>query len=245
MKGKKIPPMSIKNGLKLSETDKQLREQKLELTELEGALIAKNIIFQKIYQLPKSRWTALKDKVVNVPINEDSILNTLETLPRTPQGAGLIGVALKRKKEYKNTHKHQLINPKKMFGLLEKLKRSKNPHYKFYDDFNTYKARCQTSDPNGYDVVFNDLVIDEIEQVDGAKLNEVMDEIESEEAEENADEISKEKDEIEWKTKDPVKKYQFRYDDSLCMTNKYPEIAVTDTQTSINVAPGEDQIPNG
>ena len=77
---------------------RQLQEQKLELTELEGALIAKNIIFQKIYQLPKSRWTALKDKVVNVPINEDSILNTLDT-SRTPQGAGLIGVALKRKNE--------------------------------------------------------------------------------------------------------------------------------------------------
>ena len=44
-------------------------------------------------------------------------------------------------------------------------------------------------------------------------------------------------------TKDPVKKYQFRYNDSLCMTNKYPEIAVTDTQTNINVAPGEGQIP--
>ena len=58
MKGKKIPPMSIKNGLKLTESDKEIREQRLELTELEGALIAKNIIFQKIYQLPKSRWTA-------------------------------------------------------------------------------------------------------------------------------------------------------------------------------------------
>ena len=120
MKAKKIPPMCTKNGLKLSESDAELREQKLEMTELEGALIAKNIIFQKIYQLPKSRWTALKDKIVNVPINEDSILNTIESVPRTPQGAGLIGVALKRKTEYKNTHKHQLINPEKLFKILSK-----------------------------------------------------------------------------------------------------------------------------
>ena len=70
MKKRKIPPMSILNGLKLTKTYKMLKDQNLDLTELEGALIAKNIIFQKIYQLPKSRWTALKDKIVNVPINE-------------------------------------------------------------------------------------------------------------------------------------------------------------------------------
>jgi hypothetical protein len=97
MQNSKLPPMSTMNGLKLKETDKQIHEQNLQLTELEGALIAKNIIFQKIYQLPKSRWTALKDRVVNVPINENSIINTLDKMPRTPRDAGLIGVALKRK----------------------------------------------------------------------------------------------------------------------------------------------------
>ena len=58
MKRKKIPPMSVNNGLKLYESDESLKEQQLNMTELEGALISKNIIFQKIYQLPKSRWTA-------------------------------------------------------------------------------------------------------------------------------------------------------------------------------------------
>jgi hypothetical protein len=57
MKKQKMPPMSIKNGLQLSETYKEIKDQNLQLTELDGALIAKNIIFQKIYQLPKSRWT--------------------------------------------------------------------------------------------------------------------------------------------------------------------------------------------
>ena len=61
MKKKKIPPMSAMNGLKLCETDEQIEQEGLTLTELEGALIAKSIIFQKIYQLPKSRWRALKD----------------------------------------------------------------------------------------------------------------------------------------------------------------------------------------
>ena len=115
MKNQKLPPMSEKNNLTLTESDTSIKDQNLELTELEGALIAKNIIFQKIFQLPKSRWTALKDRVVNVPIKEDSIINTLDQLPRTPQAAGLIGVALKRKVEYKNAHKHQLIDPDKIF----------------------------------------------------------------------------------------------------------------------------------
>ena len=138
MQNKKMPPMSSMNGLKLKETDKEIQDQDLQLTELEGALIAKNIIFQKIYQLPKSRWTALKDRVVNVPINESSIINTLEKMPRTPRDAGLIGVALKRKQEYKNTHKHQLINPDKLFRMLDQLKTNRNPHYKFYDDCHVY-----------------------------------------------------------------------------------------------------------
>ena len=90
--------MSAMNGLQLQETDQIINNEGLKLTELEGALIAKTIIFQKIYQLPKSRWTALKDRLINIPINDDDIVNTLDQMPRTPRNAGLIGVALKRKK---------------------------------------------------------------------------------------------------------------------------------------------------
>ena len=148
--------MSAMNGMQLKETDGILEKEGLTLTELEGALIAKSIIFQKIYQLPKSRWTALKDRLINIPINDDDIVNTLEQMPRTPRDAGLVGVALKRKKEYKNSHKNQLIDPNKLFKMLEKLKRNGNKYYQFYDDFNQYHARCKESDPAGYRVMFND-----------------------------------------------------------------------------------------
>ena len=110
--------MSVANGLQLIETDQMIEDQNLKLTELEGALVAKTIIFQKVHQLPKSRWTALKDKVINIPINDEDIINTLDQMPRTPKDAGLIGVALKRKQEYRNTHKHQLIDPSKLFNKL-------------------------------------------------------------------------------------------------------------------------------
>ena len=248
LKQNKMPPMSSLNGLTLTETDEEIKKQKLELTELEGALISKNILFQKIFQLPKSRWTALKDRVINVPIKEDSILNTLEQLPRTPQDAGLIGVALKRKKEYQNIHKHQLINPDKLFKILAKLKQSKNPYYQFYDDYNAYEKRCQISDPLGYDVIF-DKDYDTIQDLKDMKneddnaskkgsnqvVNEDMDEV-------YTSENVIEDNEAEQLAKDPVKKYQFKYNESLCMTDKYPEISVN-TVGSVDVAPGEDQVP--
>ena len=40
MKAKRIPPMSVRNGLKLKNIEDELR-----LTESEGALIAKNLLF--------------------------------------------------------------------------------------------------------------------------------------------------------------------------------------------------------
>ena len=94
------------------------QDPELELTELEGNLISKRIVFMKIFQLPKSRWTALKDKIINVPVNENDILNTITRLPRTPTEAGLVEVDLKRKVEYQNSHKKQLINPEKWFQML-------------------------------------------------------------------------------------------------------------------------------
>ena len=228
LKLNKMPPMSVLNGLVLKETDEDIKNQDLQLTELEAALISKNIIFQKIFQLPKSRWTALKDRVINVPIKEDSILNTLERLPRTPQDAGLIGVALKRKKEYDKTHKHQLVNTEKMYKMLEKLKKNKNPFYQFYDDYNTYEQRCKKADFKGYTFIFDE----ETEPIEDLSDKKAKDEEEI---------VWEELLEKEYKTKDPVKKFQFDdYNKSLCMSNLYPEM---DPANSIIVAPGEGKSP--
>ena len=197
--------------MKLLETDKILKDPNLNLIEPEGALMAKNIIFQKIYQLPKSRWTALKDKIVNVPISEDSIINTLDQLPRTPEAAGLIGVALKRKVEYKSNHKQQLIDPLKLFKMLDKLKENKNPYYQFYDDYNTYQDRCKATDLDGYNVIFQDDMIEDLPPVEGKHLENLVDELEKETDNdlENEDENIEKDAEVELLTKDPVKKFQF------------------------------------
>ena len=77
--------MSVNNKLKLED----LKEDMV-LTDMEGSLIAKNLLFAKIYQLPKSRWTALSDKIINVPITNEDIKNTISLLPRTPKEANLL-----------------------------------------------------------------------------------------------------------------------------------------------------------
>merc|ERR1712016_73689 len=89
LKKGKLPPKSVKNGLELLDTDQDLKDQGLDLNELEETLIGRNVIFEKIFFLPRSRWTALKGPVINVPISEDSLEKTLEALPlpRTPNEA--------------------------------------------------------------------------------------------------------------------------------------------------------------
>ena len=66
-------------------------------------------MFQKIYYLPKSRWTGLKDRVINIPIEKESLMNTIEKLPRLTAESGLVEVKLKRKIEYKQSHKREYV----------------------------------------------------------------------------------------------------------------------------------------
>ena len=163
----KLPPSSVMNNLQLHETDAELKEQDLELTELEAALISKNIIFQKIFQLPRSRWTGLKDRIINVPITDDSIMNTLVQLPRTPTEAGLIGISLKRKKEMKNDHIKQMINPDRVFRMLNKLKMKGNPHYQNLHTPESFIRKCAETDKEGLELMFDDIQ----EEFDAISLN--------------------------------------------------------------------------
>ena len=97
----KMPSMSVENGLTL----RKISNPDMKLSEIENSLIAQNIIFQKIFLLPKSRMSAVKDRLVNVPVRPNDIINTIQCIPRTPKEAGLIQVKLKRKLKYKNYHK--------------------------------------------------------------------------------------------------------------------------------------------
>ena len=66
-------------------------------------------------------------------------------------------MALKsRKKDGRLLH-NKLIDPSKLYRMLEKLKRNGNPYYTFYNDAKQYQARCRREDPDGYQTLFDDL----------------------------------------------------------------------------------------
>ena len=132
-----------------------------------------------------------------------------------------------------------MIDPTTLFKMIDKLKKKGNKYYQFYDNYNQYQARCRESDPVGYDVIFQDDVLEDIEKMVTDEVD-LQDEIMGEN--EIPDGDDDEKEDNEYETKDPVKKYQFEYNKSLCMTNKYPEISVNETD-SVSVAPGEGKIP--
>ena len=69
---------------------------------------------------------------------------------------------------------------------------------------------------------------------------------EVEKEQENEDQIIR--DEEEYRTKDPVKKHQFSYDQSIAMSNMHPEVTEKDqnqkkTPNMVSVAPGEGCTP--
>ena len=103
-KNAKMPALCHKNNLGLVDLE---GKDELILTPLENALIARLLIFQYIVKLPKSQWAATKNKIVVVPIEEQDVSDTLKSLPRTPDEAGIIPVQLKRKVEYKNSHREE------------------------------------------------------------------------------------------------------------------------------------------
>ena len=100
--GKTIPALSVKNGLYVEEIPPELH-----LTPLENQCIARNVLFMKLKELPKTRMKGMIDRTVLVPIEDSEVMNTMETLPRTLEESAVVGVDFKRMKGMKNVH----VNP--------------------------------------------------------------------------------------------------------------------------------------
>ena len=251
-KREKMPPMSNKNDLQLFDVS---NIPDLHLSPLENALIALNICFQMIFQTAKSRWNKTKKQLVNIPINEQDVVNTLDAMPRTPQQAGVVNVQLKHKKSMTTSHCQQFVDVEKLHRALHLLKGIGNPFYQDISDrlgqSNEYQERCRQDDPNGYEFLFgegenvdpdstfiNQDVLDALndEFVIGSNSNE--DEGEGEAVAESVDD--------QFMNLDPVRRQQFQNERATMFVNDFPEVDVRDPHgpnIPVVVAPGEGKIP--
>ena len=242
-----IPAMAVANGLQLRHPDRPV------LTQLESSLISFNINFQKIVLLPKSRMAAGKGRMISVPIGPEDVMNTIKQMPRLPSEAGLVPIKLKRKKEYKSAEKHEKIRPEIIFRALKYLRNAGHPFYQFYDDEETYKARCRIMDQRGLQLLEDeDLDLDDALEEDLGKPNtpetmEVEDEAvkDSDDEGEDALEIAVEQEEEDIEN-DPVRRQHFNYSEYSALVNGYPEIFLDNDgnqRANLTFAPGEGKKP--
>ena len=98
----------------------------------------------KIHQLPKSCIGCMKDRLIYVPINENDVLNNLDTVIRTPSEAGILPVKVKRKLEYKQSYQEEYVSIPKIVATLRLLHKLKHPAYTFLTEekINEYEKKC-------------------------------------------------------------------------------------------------------
>ena len=146
---KRIPPMNHNNNLEIFDNDKA---PQMKLSELEGSCIARNLLFMKIHNLPRSGMKGIIDKTICVPIDSETINKTITDFPRTPSEASLVPIKLKRKQNYKNTHIQEYVNVRKIIDALRYLKSSGHKYYQFEFESSVedYLERCaqQHNDPS-------------------------------------------------------------------------------------------------
>ena len=261
----KRPAQSHQNNLEIFDAKDH---PELSLTELESSLISKALVFMKIFKKPKSRMAAIKDRCVCVPIDDQTINDTLKQLPRTPSEACIVPIKLKRKKEYKNVHLNEYVDVEKMHRALEILKECGHPEYQFYEpsDFNNYAERCKIDDPQGYKSLFEADSDDEIESIEKGKADsdyeiestgehedgiieiiEGQGDVDSIEKSKNLQEDKESEDELEqfelkeeqYLKVDAVAKQQFQYNRNVAYSNDFPELQVKIQNDPISLAPGE------
>ena len=122
---KKRPSNSVGNGLQFDRIPPPLRD----MTDLERQLISKTMLFMKIRPLPRSRMDGITDRVINVPLLDADVSNTIASFPRTPDESHLVTVRLKRMLGLKNVHKEAFVRPFVLEQALDMLQSMGNPHY--------------------------------------------------------------------------------------------------------------------
>ena len=123
-----MPKLSSKNGLSVYE-----RPDFLKLTVVENLLIAPRINCITMIKLPVSRMLGIKNRIINVPIPPERIVESVESLPRTLEEAEVIPVAVKKKKSMLSSMFEQHARPQMIRKAVKFLL---NVNYPFYSNVN-------------------------------------------------------------------------------------------------------------
>ena len=224
LKRNKMPPMARRNNLGLDDIPPCLQ-----LNQLEAVLIQRNILFIKLFLLPKTRWAAMKDRVVNIPIPSEEIQNSLDEITRYPRqlsDTGLVPVKLQRRKGNLSVYLHASVDVNKLIKGLKYIINKGHPGYQdiTIDEHYTMvvpdsSSPRETSDSSSTTDSDNSTSESGSETEDDDRLNNVQD---------SQHEMSK----------------------ATMMSNNYPEVTCytkdtsEDNSSSIKIAPGEGKNPS-
>ena len=164
IKKKQMPRIHVSNGLELEE-----QPEELNLTELEEQLIALDLVFMKIKELPTRRCNAITDKVINVPLKPDDVKKTVESLPRPPEEAEVVGCQFKRKKDMKNIHIEAFVRPNKMIKAIEKFQELGNPFYEGIKINEQWKEPMETIQEENEAQVESDVESDDDDKLEAVR----------------------------------------------------------------------------
>ena len=217
---KKRPRQSIMNGMTVEQIPVEL-----DINCIENQLIAKNVLFAKLIKLPKSRIDGMKDRVVNVPIEDQDVLNTIESFPRNLDEGAIIPVQFKRMKSMKNVHVAAFVKPIILYKAVACLKAKGHPSYQ---DLLLKCLYCQKQ------FNINENILHHIEHCDHSQPNSSSsdDLTDVEETEENP-------------CLDAVRQFQAVNEEVTSIVSNFPETdVVVNTTDSPKVVPIKDSTEN-
>ena len=121
----------------------------LKIPNLERQLICRDLTFIKVRQL-RYGMSANYDRVINVPIDDDDIIKTVKSLPRTEKNHGMVTVGLKRDMSLRTFHKKEMVSPERVYNALTYLKEN-HPQYKDINltELDEWQRQFEGSDNEG------------------------------------------------------------------------------------------------
>ena len=100
----RTPAQAVGNKMEVCDVPEEIAN----LSTLEARLLATRYPFMKILALPRGKQSGIKGAIVNVPVNAAQVC---ESLPRTPNAAGIVPLQLKRRIHYRSSVLKQNIRP--------------------------------------------------------------------------------------------------------------------------------------